>query len=144
MTGPHSGPTDWRKRLRKAKPPKKVVLNTRFAGLAAGTTMYVGSPSVIADWVAAIPEGETRSIARLRNELARANDAQATCPTTTALYLRMVAEVALADLADGHQPEAVIPFWRVVEPDSPIARRLSCDATLIADFRAREAAAPRD
>jgi hypothetical protein len=135
-------PTDWRRRFRSARPPKRVVLNAGFAGLAAGTTMYVGSPAVIADWINRIPAGETRSVARLRNELARAHDAQATCPTTTALFLRVVAEVALADLAAGQPPEAVIPFWRVVAPDSPVARRLSCDPTLIADLRAREAAAP--
>lgn len=135
-------PTDWRKRFRGAKPPKRVVLNAGFAGLAPGTTMYVGSPAVIADWIARIPAGETRSVARLRNELARANDAQATCPTTTALFLRVVAEVALADLDRGEPPEAVIPFWRVVDPESPVARRLSCDPARIADLRAREAAAP--
>jgi hypothetical protein len=132
-------PTDWGARFRSAKPPKRVVLNAPFAGLAAGTTMLVGSPALIADWIARIPAGETRSVARLRNELARAHDAQATCPTTTALFLRVVAEVALADLDRGMPPEAVVPFWRVVAPDSPVARRLSCDPALIADLRAREA-----
>lgn len=134
--------TDWHDRVARAKPPKRVVLNAPFAGLAAGTTMYVGSPGVIADWIARIPSGATRSVARLRNELARANDAQATCPTTTALFLRIVAEAALADLAAGRPAAEVAPFWRVIEPDSAIARRLSCDPTLIADLRERERPVP--
>jgi hypothetical protein len=51
-----------------------------------------------------------------------------------------VAEVALAEMATGTPAEGVIPFWRVVEPGSRIAQRLSCDDHLIADLRAIEGA----
>jgi hypothetical protein len=102
--------------------------------------MYIASPGVIANWIARIPRGETRSIERMRLELARRNGAAATCPVTTAIYLRVVAEVALAEMATGTPAEGVIPFWRVVEPGSRIAQRLSCDDHLIADLRAIEGA----
>lgn len=132
-------PTDWRARAAKAKPAHTVVLHTDFAGVKAGTTMLIAAPDVIAAWVAAIPSGETRTIARLRNELARAHGAQATCPVTTALYLRVVAQVALADLAQGARLADVVPFWRVIDPGSPIARRLDIDPLRLADLRAAEA-----
>lgn len=132
-------PTDWRKRFDKAKPPKTVTLHTDFAGLPAGTVMYIGSPGVIANYIARIPSGETRTIERMRNELARRNDAAATCPVTTAIYLKVVAEVALDELDKGKPIESVVPFWRVIEPGSKIARRLSCDDSVIAHFRALEA-----
>ena len=131
--------SDWRKRLARAKPPKTVVLHTDFAGIRAGTVMYVGSPAVMAAYLAAIPPGETRSISRLRNELARQHGAGATCPTTTALFLRIVAEIALEELREGKPRDAVIPFWRVIEPGSKLAARLSCDEAMIADLRAMEA-----
>ncbi len=131
-------PTDWRKRFRGAKPPHNVVLHTDFAGVKAGTVMFISSPAVIADYVAAIPAGETRSIERLRNELARKNGAQATCPVTTAIFLRVVAEVALKDMAEGKSMRETIPFWRVIEPGSKIAAKLTCTAEEIAHWRAMD------
>ena len=107
------------------------MLHTDCAGIKSGTTMFIGSPGVIANSIARIPVGETRSIERLRNELARQNGAQATCPVTTAIYLRIVAEVTLRDLADGRPTTDVVPFWRVISADSKIARKLSCDSAMI-------------
>jgi hypothetical protein len=48
------------------------------------------------------------------------------CPVTTAIYLRVVAEVALDDLGTGKPLDQVVPFWRVVTPDSKVAKKLSC------------------
>lgn len=140
MTSRPKRPTDWRRRFEEAKPPKTVLLHTDFAGIRAGTTMYIGSPGVIANYIARIPAGETRKVERMRNELARRNDAQATCPVTTAIFLKVVAEVALDELRAGRSRDSVIPFWRVIEPGSKIARRLSCNDGMIADFRAMEVA----
>jgi hypothetical protein len=144
MTSKSKRPTDWRRRFDKAKPPKTVVLHTDFAGLKAGTVMYVGSPGVIANYIARIPRGETRTIERMRNELARRNNASATCPVSTAIYLKVVAEVALSDLSNGKPPSGVVPFWRLIEPSSKIAKRLSCDSAMIADYRSMEAEARLD
>jgi hypothetical protein len=77
----------------------------------------------------------------LRLELVRRNGAAATCPVTTAICLRIVAEVALAEMAQGRPAAEVIPFWRVIEPGSKIAQRLTCAGSLIADLRAIEGAA---
>jgi hypothetical protein len=139
MTAARRRPTDWRKRFKDAKPPKLVTLESDFAGSRAGTVMLVGSPGVIANYIARIPSGTTHSIARMRNALARKHGAQSTCPVTTAIYLRVVAEVALLDLGAGKPANAVIPFWRVIDPDSTIAGRLSCDRDLIDHYRALEA-----
>lgn len=143
MTAKSKRPTDWRKRFDSAKPPKTVLLHTDFAGIKAGSVMYIGSPGVFANYIARIPQGETRTISRMRNELARRNDAVATCPVTTAIYLKVVAEVAFADMAQGKPSDTVVPFWRVIEPASKIAQRLSCDDSVIADLRAMEARTDR-
>ena len=119
-------PTDWRKRFGAAKPPHVVMLNSDFAGVKAGTTMLISSPGDVATYLAKIPKGETRTIERLRNELARKAGAQSMCPVTTAIYLRVVAEVSLRDLEEGKRLEDVVPFWRVVTPDSKVAKKLSC------------------
>jgi len=119
-------PTDWRKRFGGAKPPHVVMLHAAFAGVKPGNTMLISSPGDIAAYLAKIPRGETRTMDRLRNELARKAGANAMCPVTTAIYLRVVAEVALRDLEEGKQLDEVVPFWRVVTPDSKVAKKLSC------------------
>jgi hypothetical protein len=130
--------TDWRRRFDVAKPPKVVELESDFAGIRAGTKMLVGSPALIAAYVRKIPFGQTRSIERLRNDLARRHGATATCPVTTAIFLRVVAELAWQDLQAGRPPAEVTPFWRVVEPGSPLAKRLSCDSRWLEEQRATE------
>lgn len=133
-------PTDWRKRFTAAKGPHVVTLHTDFAGVRAGATMLISSPGEIANYLARIPRGETRTIDRLRNEMARRAGAQSMCPVTTAIYLKVVAEVALQDLAEGEPFETVIPFWRVVTPDSKVAKRLSCGPDHVAHLIALDAA----
>jgi hypothetical protein len=119
-------PTDWRKRFGSAKPPHIVTLHADFAGVKAGNTMLTSSPGEIANYLSRIPPGETRTLDRLRNELARKAGAQSMCPVTTAIYLRVVAEVALRDLEEGKTLDQVVPFWRVVLPGSKLAQKLSC------------------
>lgn len=125
-------PTDWRKRFGAAKPPHVVMLHADFAGVKAGNTMLISSPGEIANYVSRIPRGETRTLDRLRNELARKAGAQAMCPVTTAIYLRVVSEVALRDLEEGKTLDQVVPFWRVVQPGSKLAQKLSCGADRLA------------
>jgi hypothetical protein len=132
-------PTDWRRRFRDAKPAKRVVLETDFAGIRAGSTLFIATPGLIANYIARIPSGERREIRRLRNELARRHEADATCPVTTAIYLRVVAEAAWEDLQDGATIDSVVPFWRAIDPESPIARKLRCGADWIQAMRDAEA-----
>jgi hypothetical protein len=132
-------PTDWRKRLGGAKPAHVVMLHTDFAGVKAGNTMLISSPGDIAAWLARIPKGETRTMDRLRNDLARKAGASAMCPVTTAIYLRVVAEVALRDLAEGKALDEVVPFWRVVTPETTVAKKLSCGPDHVAHLVALDA-----
>ena len=141
MVGTRQKPTDWRKRFGAAKAPHVVMLHADFAGVKAGNTMLISSPGEIANYLSRIPKAETRTMDRMRNELARKAGANAMCPVTTAIYLRVVAEVALADLAEGKRLEEVVPFWRVVLPDSKVAQKLSCGPDHVAHLAALDGAA---
>jgi hypothetical protein len=140
MTSKPKKPTDWRKRFGAAKDPHVVMLHSDFAGVKAGNTMLISSPGELANYIARIPRGETRTIDRLRNELARKAGAQAMCPVTTAIYLKVVAEVALQDLAEGKLLDQVVPFWRVVLPDSKVAGKLTCGRDHVAHLIALDTA----
>lgn len=141
MTAKTKRPTDWRKRFDKAKPARTVVLHTDFAGIKAGSVLFIGSPGVFANYVSRIPAGETRAVDSMRNELARRHAATATCPVTTAIYMKVVAELAISEMNKGAEASKVIPFWRIIEPGSKIARRLSCGDDVIMHLRALESGA---
>jgi hypothetical protein len=124
----------------KKKEPKRVVLETRFAGIEAGSILYVATPDIVADYVRKVPPGTTRSIPQMRRDLAKKNKADATCPVSTAIFLRLVAEVSLKQMAEGVASTEVTPFWRVVDAGTPIAKRLGLEADWIDAQRAMESA----
>lgn len=128
----------WKTRVAKARAAHVVTTESDFAGIRAGSRLLITSPEILARYLLGIPAGETRTLVRLRNELARRHDADATCPVTTAIYLRAVAESAWEDLRAGVARDAVPPFWRVIDPGSPIAKRLSSGSDVIEQERAAE------
>jgi hypothetical protein len=127
-------PKSWDEKYRGAKPPHVTVLAKSFAGVGAGERLFIASPPLLDARIRAIAPGRTLDPVALRAELARENGAAATCPTSTAIFLRIVAERALERLAADPTP-----FWRVIAPESPIARKLSCGPDFIRHRRALEA-----
>lgn len=125
----------WRAKVAAKKQSKRVTLDKDFAGIAAGSLLFVATPQIVADYVKKIPRGETRTIQRLRNDLARNYRCDATCPVSTAIFLRMAAEAAWEGIKAGESLDAVTPFWRVIEPGSTIAKKLSADSAWLAHQR---------
>ena len=76
-------------------------------------------------------------------DLARVHGADRTCPLTTGIFLRIVAEAAWEELQAGADPGAITPFWRVIAPDSSLARKLACGTDFIAGMRLYEQASHR-
>jgi hypothetical protein len=116
-----------------ATEPKRVVLKTSLWGVPAGATLLVPTPRIIDHYIRLIPYGQTRTVQQMRKELAIAHDAAATCPLSTGIFLRIVAEAALEEGA-----LRSTPFWRLIEPNSQIAKRLSCGPGFISRMRRKE------
>ncbi len=129
----------WTAKLNVKKWPKRVRLETPFAGIAAGSMLYVGTPQIINDYLCRLRHGEVRTIERMRRELARKNQCDATCPVSTAIFLRIAAQASIEALDRGEPAASVAPFWRVIEPDSTIAKKLTVDSKWIEHMRALEA-----
>lgn len=125
-------------KLNRKKEKKKVVLEKDFAGIKAGQLMLVGTPMMLDAYIRKVPAGKTKTMHQLRNELARRNKCDATCPVSTAIFVRMVAEAALEELEQGAQLDQVAPFWRVVAPEDKIAGKLNIDRDWIRFQRASE------
>lgn len=131
-------PKSARERLAEKKEPKKVVLDKDFAGVKRGQMLFVATPAIIADYIAKIPYGETRTVERMRGELARRRRCDATCPVSTAIFIRIAAQVAVDDMDEGKAASDVIPFWRLIDGQHKIARKLTIDGRWIDERRQLE------
>jgi len=131
--------TTWTAKLQRPRGEQRAVLTSRFADIAPGSMVYVSTPQRLDAELRTIPPGETVTVAALRRRLAGLNEADATCPVTTSMFLRIVAEAALEQHAAGVPLDEVTPFWRVVDPASDLAHRLTCGPGFIAERRHEEA-----
>lgn len=136
-----SQPKTWQQKM-QARPPHTVRLDKDFAGVPAGARLLISCPLEIEDYLRTqVPPGETRAIQQMRRELAARHGADAACPVSTAIFLRTVAEAAWDQIEAGVPASAVAPFWRVVDPGSPLAKKLRAGSAWIEQQRAAERAA---
>ena len=129
-------------RLKESKPEKRVVLDKDFAGVKAGQKLYVANPKVVDQYVRGIPAGQSRSIVQMREDLAKRRDADATCPVSTAIFLRISAQAAIDELEGGRPIKDIAPFWRVLRASDKITAKLSIDRQWIDTQRGLEGLDP--
>jgi hypothetical protein len=128
----------WTQKLDNGCDPKVVILPRPICGVQAGLKLFVGTPKIVKRFIEGIPRGECTTVARMRDDLASEWHADATCPISTGMFVRIVAEAALEQMAQGHPENAITPFWRVVDEHSPLASKLSCGPEFIRRMRASE------
>lgn len=128
-----------REKLAVAKQPKKVIMDKAWAGMKPGDRMFVATPQMVDAYIKDIPHGETRTIPEMRNDLAAAESCDATCPMSTSIFIRMVAEAALEDIAEGKTVSDVSPFWRVITSQDKMTAKLNVDPAWIDEQRSLEA-----
>jgi hypothetical protein len=88
--------------------------------------------------ICAIPEGQAVSPRELRVLLANQHGAEYTCPVTTTMMLRVVAEAANEAHERGVPLGEVTPVWRVLDRKASALRKLSFDPAYMLDQRAGE------
>lgn len=130
----------WRQKYETSAEPHIDTMSKSMWGVSAGAKLLISTPKELEAEVRKIAPGNTRRPEEIRADLADRHGADATCPLTTGIFLRIIAEVALEDLAAGAPLEDVAPFWRVVDPKSPLAKKLSCGPEFIQNRRLAESA----
>ena len=83
-----------------------------------GATMLIARPLDIDELVRTIPKGKLATTGTVRAKLARDFGAETTCPLTTGIFLRLVAEAAEEDRAEGNTK--IAPYWRVIKNDGAL------------------------
>ena len=115
----------WLDKLNENKEPKIKRIEIDFADIPAGSTMFIATPKLIDQYIKEIGVGKRVDIKTLRKDLALEHKADYTCPVTTGIFLRIVAEANYEKLQQGKSLEEITPFWRVIEPKSALAKKLT-------------------
>jgi hypothetical protein len=131
-------PKTWLERKQNSKPAHVVVLQKKFAGLPPGKKLLITSPEIIDRYMRGLSKSSHVSFAEMRNDLAKAFEADAACPITSAIHSRILAEIAIEEMAAGALPRFVTPFWRVVDPKCKFAEKLSIGVAGVEQLRADE------
>jgi len=120
----------WLDKLNEHKEPKIKRIDIDFADIPSGSNMFIATPKLIDAYIQEIGVGKRIDIKTLRKDLAIEHHADYTCPVTTGIFLRIVAEANYEMWQQGKPLEEITPFWRVIDPNSALAKKL----TLRQDF----------
>ena len=97
-----------------------------------GKNMLIPTPRLVGEVLLGTTSGELLPMGALRGKLADMASADFSCPLTTGIFLRIVAEAAEAGA-----PEAY-PWWRVVKDDGSLNEKLPGGGLLQAEFLQKE------
>ena len=109
-----------------------------FADIPEGAKMLIATPKIIEDYIFQIPEGTETDLKTLRKDLAMQYGAEYTCPVTTGIFLRIVAEKAFESYQNGTELNKIAPFWRTIKPKDKILTKLSFGSNFVFDMKAQE------
>jgi hypothetical protein len=115
----------WLDKLNENKESKIKRIDIDFADIPSGSIMFIATPKIIDKYIKGIGVGKLIDIKTLRKDLAIEHNADYTCPVTTGIFLRIVAEANYEMLQQGKRLEEITPFWRVIEPNSTLAKKLT-------------------
>lgn len=128
----------WAQKMRPDMQHEVKVADKDFADIPAGHTMLIATPTIVNEYVHNIPEGKHVSIKQMREDLAAEYHAEYTCPVTSGIFLRIVAENAWEELMKGKSISRIAPFWRMIDLKSPSAKKLACGLGFLNEMREKE------
>lgn len=128
----------WEDKISGEKKPEVKVNEKGFADIPPGGRMLIATPKIVDDYVREIPEGNEVTLQTMRKDLAQQFNAEYTCPVTSGVFLRIVAEAAHEALEKGKTLKSITPFWRVIDENSNIAKKLSFGVEFVKKQRKKE------
>ena len=110
----------WRQKLEEEHPDhgKVVDIPSKMQNRFGIGKMLIPKPLDVDASINKIPRGELATVAQIRERLAKDAHADCSCPMTTGIFLRIVAEAAEEDLRNGKSE--VTPYWRVIKADGSL------------------------
>jgi hypothetical protein len=134
----------WQEKLNVNLQPQVKIADKDFAGIRTGQQMLIPTPRLVEDYIRQIPEGVPVTMETLRKDLALEHGADVTCPLTSGIFVRIVAEAAYEQYQQGTPLEQVAPFWRVIDEKSPTAKKLTFGKEFLLERRKAEGLGKRN
>jgi alkylated DNA nucleotide flippase Atl1 len=107
----------WREKMERPQEPKLVQVPPKMSRFGKGM-MLIPTPKLVAEIVRQVPRGRLVTVGEIRRKLAADFSVDVTCPLTTGIFIRIVAEAAEEDRANGRK--RVAPYWRVIKDDGSL------------------------
>jgi hypothetical protein len=118
--------------------PEIHILDKAKCGLVAGQKMLIPTLTDIEAALVKLTPGAVTSGAAFRALVAKPRNADGCCTFATNKVLKNITEAACARLLNGDSPVDVLPFWRVIDSKSTIAKRLHLDAVRLRTLLSKE------
>ena len=128
----------WQEKLNIDRKPVVEKADKDFGGVRAGQRMLIPTPLLVDNYIRQIPRGQQSDLSTIRKDLAAAYHADVTCPLTTGIFLRIVAEAAYEQFEQGVPLQKITPFWRVLNKKSPAVKKLSFGDDFLMEQRKKE------
>lgn len=128
----------WTEKLNIDRKPVIEKTDKDFAGIKAGQLMLIPTPKIVDAYIRQIPKGRQVDVEAIRKDLAAEYHAEVTCPLTTGIFIRIVAEAAYEEYAKGKPLNKITPFWRVLSEKSSTAKKLTFGTKLLKEQRKKE------
>ena len=107
----------WREKMERPQEPKLVRVPPKMSQFGKGM-MLIPTPKLVDEIVRQVPRGRLVTVGEIRRKLAADFSADVTCPLTTGIFIRIVAEASEEDRANGRK--RVAPYWRVIKDDGSL------------------------
>jgi len=117
MTATFKSKSAWREKLERPQEPQIVSLPPKMLRFGKGK-MLIPTPKLVDEIISKVPRGKLITVGQIRKKLAHDHAADVTCPLTTGIFVRIVAEAANEASLDG--AKRVTPYWRVVRDNGEL------------------------
>ncbi len=128
----------WVEKRNSSRQAEVEVLQKPFADKLVGDKMLVPTPQIVDAYIRTIPKGKETTMAQMRKDLASEYHADKTCPLTSGIFLRIVAEAAHEELAQGKPIGKITPYWRIMDEKSNTAQKLTVGMDFLKEQRKKE------
>lgn len=108
----------WKEKLKKPIEPRIVTIPTHLEKIWGKGNMFIATPAIIDEEVKKVKKGQLITVRQIRDILSDRYGTDTTCPLTTGIFLRIVAEAA--EEARNEGKSKITPYWRVIKEDGSL------------------------
>ena len=128
----------WVEKRENCKEHQIKTIYKTIADMPSGSLMLIPSTKIVDKFVRNIPKGTFVNFKSLRIKLANKFKCDVTCPLTSGIFMRIVSEAAYEEYMSGLRLELITPFWRAVDSNSNLAKKLECGVDFIIEQQEKE------